>query len=93
MLKSFKDSETEKIWHGEFSKKLPTDIQDVARRKLRMLNNSLSINDLRMPRNNRLELLKGDRKGFFSIRISDQWRVCFRWVEGNCFDVEIVDYH
>ena len=93
MLKSFKDSETEKVWNGEFSKKLPTDIQNVAKRKLRMLNNSLNINDLRMPRNNRLELLKADRKGFFSIRISEQWRICFRWIEGNCFDVEIVDYH
>jgi proteic killer suppression protein len=93
VIKSFDDDETAKIWSGEFSRKLPTDIQDIARRKLRMLNNSHNINDLRMPRANRLELLKGDRKGFFSIRINDQWRICFRWIQGDCHDVEIVDYH
>jgi len=93
MIMSFKDSETEKIWGGHFSKKLPTDIQDIARRKLRMLNNSSNINDLRVPPSNRLEILKGDRKGFFSIRVNKQWRICFKWIQCHCFDVSIIDYH
>jgi proteic killer suppression protein len=73
--------------------KLPNSIQNTARRKLRMLNNSSRINDLRVPPSNRLELLKGDRKGQYSIRVNDQWRICFEWMEGDCYNVEIVDYH
>lgn len=93
MLKSFRCPETERIWLGEFSRKLPADIQDTARRKLRMLNNSRNINDLRVPPHNHLELLKGDRKGQFSIRINRGWRVCFNWINGECHNVEIVNYH
>jgi len=93
MIKSFKDRETEGIWHGQRSRRLAANIQSVARRKLRMLNNAQSINDLRIPPANRLERLKGRRKGQHSIRINDQWRVCFRWAKGEAYDVEIVDYH
>jgi len=75
------------------SRRLPADIQPVARRKLRMLNNAASLDDLRLPPANRLEVLKGDRKGQHSIRINDQWRICFRWIDGDAHDVEIVDYH
>ncbi len=81
------------MWSGEVSRRLPTDIQVVARRKLRMLNNAATLEDLRVPPANRLEALKGVRKGQHSIRINDQWRVCFRWKEGDAFDVTIVDYH
>mgnify|MGYP003483785383 FL=1 len=81
------------MWSGEVSRRLPTDIQVVARRKLRMLNNAATLEDLRVPPANRLEALKGTRKGQHSIRINDQWRVCFRWKEGDAFDVTIVDYH
>lgn len=93
MIRSFRSKETEKIWKGEFSKKLPSDIQKVARRKLRMLNNSTSLNDLTTPLSNMLEALKKDRKGQHGIRINDQWRICFKWQESHCYDVEIVDYH
>jgi len=93
MILSFKDSEAEKIWNGEYSKKLSRDIQDIIRRKLRMLNNSSNINDLRVPPANHLELLKGNRKGQFSIRVNRQWRICFKWIQCNCVDVEIIDYH
>jgi len=93
MIKSFKSSETEKIWNGEISLKLPKEIQNIARRKLRMLNNSTSLTDLRIPPSNQLESLKGDRKGQFSIRINKQWRICFEWKREDCFNVEIVDYH
>lgn len=93
MIKGFRDRETEQIWNGNVSKKLPRDIQQVARRKLRMLNNAQSIMDLRVPPANHLEALKGDRRGQHSIRINRQWRVCFRWSNGNARDVEIVDYH
>ncbi|MBN1960627.1 MAG: type II toxin-antitoxin system RelE/ParE family toxin [Deltaproteobacteria bacterium] len=93
MIKSFRDKETEKIWDGELSRRLPTDIQSVARRKLRMLNNARGIVDLRIPPNNRLEALVGDRKSQHSIRVNQQWRVCFIWRNGDAFDVEIVDYH
>jgi proteic killer suppression protein len=93
MIKGFKDRETEEIWHGRRSRRLPTDIQSVARRKLRMLNNAQSLDDLRIPPANRLERLKGRRKSQHSIRINEQWRVCFRWVRGEAYDVEIVDYH
>ena len=93
MIKSFKDKEAERLFNRERARKLPQNIQRVAFRKLRMLNNSRSIMDLRIPPANRLEALKGDRMGQFSIRINDQWRVCFVWNEGDAFDVEIVDYH
>ena len=93
MIKSFRSKETEKIWNGEFSKKLPGEIQNIARRKLRMMNNSHSLNDLRIPPSNRLELLRGQLQGLYSIRINNQWRICFRWKDGDCFDIEIIDYH
>jgi proteic killer suppression protein len=93
MLLNFKSKETEKIWKGEVSLRLPRDIQNIARRKLRMLNNARKLNDLRIPPNNRLEALKGNRAGEHSIRINDQWRICFKWVDGNVADVIIEDYH
>lgn len=93
MIESFGDPETERVWHGEFSRRLPHDIQAVARRKLRMLNNATSLQDLRSPPANRLEALTGDRQGQHSIRINDQWRICFRWHNGNATNVGIVDYH
>jgi proteic killer suppression protein len=93
VIKSFRSAEAERIWRGEFSRRLPHDIQAVALRKLRMLNNARQLSDLRVPPNNRLEALVGDRKGQHSIRINDQWRICFRWSEGGPIDVEIVDYH
>ena len=93
MINSFANKETEKIWEGEKSKVLPTEIQQVARRKLRIINNAEDINDLRIPPANRLEKLKGDLKKFYSIRINNQWRIIFKWENGNAFEVEIVDYH
>ncbi len=93
MIKSFKDSETEKIYNLARSRKLPSDIQQVALRKLRMLNNAKTINDLRVPPANRLEKLVGRRAGQYSIRINDQWRICFDWQADNAYNVEIVDYH
>ena len=93
MIKSFADAETEKVFNRRFSRKLPGDIQAVALRKLRMLNNAHVINDLRSPPANRLERLSKDREGQHSIRINDQWRVCFVWQNGDAHDVEIVDYH
>jgi toxin HigB-1 len=93
MILNFKNKETKKIWEGEVSLRLPRDIQNVARRKLRMLNNACQLNDLRIPPNNRLEALKRNRLGEHSIRINDQWRICFRWIEGNAADVIIEDYH
>ena len=93
MIKSFKDAETEKIYHRERSRKLPSDIQRVALRKLRMINNAINLNDLRIPPANRLEKLAGDRKGQYSIRINDQWRICFEWRNSDAFNVEITDYH
>jgi proteic killer suppression protein len=92
MIKSFQDAETEKIFRREFSRKLPGDIQSVALRKLRMLNNAVNINDLRVPPANRLEKLSGDREGQYSIRINDQWRICFAWREGNAYNVGITHY-
>ena len=93
MIKSFSDSETEKIWKGFRSKKLPSEIQETARRKLRIINNSLNVEDLKIPPGNRLEMLKGTLSGFYSIRVNDQWRIIFRWSEGDAFDVKITDYH
>jgi proteic killer suppression protein len=93
LIVSFGDKETEKIWDGFLSKKLPREIQNIARRKLRMINNSVDINDLRIPPANRLEKLKGDFKEYNSIRINNQWRIIFKWENGNAFKVEIIDYH
>jgi proteic killer suppression protein len=93
MIESFKCIETEKIFNRQFSRKLPQGIQKKAFRKLRMLNRSSILNDLKVPLANRLEALSGDRKGQYSIRINDQWRICFKWEKGNAHDVEIVDYH
>lgn len=93
MATSFGDKETEKIWNGTVSKKLPREIQEVARRKLRMLNNAVDLNDLRIPPANRLEKLKGNLKEFHSIRINSQWRIIFKWLNGNAFEVKIVGYH
>jgi proteic killer suppression protein len=93
MIQSFKCKNTEKIFNRTFSKKFPNDIQRVALRKLRMLNRATILNDLKIPPSNHLEPLKGKRKGQHSIRINEQWRVCFKWRKGDTFDVEIVDYH
>ena len=93
MIQSFADAETERIWGGERSRKLPPDIQPIALRKLRMLNNARVLDDLRIPPANRLEALKGGRTGQYSIRINRRWRLCFRWDEGGASHVEIVDYH
>lgn len=93
MIQSFKCKETEKVFGRDFSKRFPNDIQRVALRKLRMLNRATTINDLRIPPSNHLELLEGDRRGQHSIRINEQWRICFEWKNGDAFDVEIVDYH
>ncbi len=93
MIKSFANTETEKVFRRQFSRKLLGDIQSIALRKLRMLSNAHSVNDLRSPPANRLEKLDKDRSGQHSIRINDQWRVCFTWQDGDAFDVEIVDYH
>jgi proteic killer suppression protein len=93
MIKSFKDKETEKVYSREGSSKLPRDIQQVALRKLRMVNNAKNLNDLRIPPANRLEKLKGTREGQYSIRINDQWRICFTWHEADAYDIEITDYH
>ena len=93
MIQSFADPETELIWSGRRSRRLPPDIQNVALRKLRLLNQAKVLNDLRVPPGNRLEALKADRSGQHSIRINEQWRICFIWHEGGPMDVEIVDYH
>ncbi|MBP1853338.1 type II toxin-antitoxin system RelE/ParE family toxin [Rhizobium halophytocola] len=93
MIRSFADLETERIWTGRRSRKLPSDIQSVALRKLRLLNNARVLHDLRVPPGNRLEALKGNRLGQHSIRINDQWRICFEWTDGGPCDVAIVDYH
>ena len=93
MIKSISDKETARIFRRERSHKLPADIQQVAYRKLRMLNNAHSLQDLRVPPANRLEKLKGDRAGKHSIRINERWRICFRWQGGDAYEVEIVDYH
>jgi len=93
VIKSFKDRETRQIFTRQRSRRLPPDIQQVALRKLRMLNNAHALNDLQVPPANRLEKLEGDRAGQYSIRINDRWRVCFAWRDGDADDVEIVDYH
>ncbi|MFZ5939217.1 MAG: type II toxin-antitoxin system RelE/ParE family toxin [Bacteroidota bacterium] len=91
MIVSFGSKDTEGIWQGERVKKIPLEIQTVGRRKLRMINNSQNINDLRIPPSNRLEKLQGS--DFYSIRINDQWRIVFRWIDNNALDLEIIDYH
>ena len=93
MIISFGSKETEKIWIGERVKKIPNEIQEISRRKLRMLNNSQNIADLKIPPSNKLEKLKGNLKDLYSIRINDQWRIIFKWNNGNAALVEIVDYH
>lgn len=93
MIISFGSKETEKIYNGERIKNLPLEIQKIGRRKLRMLNNSQNINDLRIPPSNRLEKLGGDLKDYFSIRINDQWRIIFNWKSGHALEVKIIDYH
>jgi len=93
MIQSFGSKETEKIWKGIRVKKLPLEIQSIGRRKLRMLNNSQDISDLRIPPSNRLEKLSGDLKEFYSIRINKQWRIIFTWNSGNVNEVRIIDYH
>ena len=93
MIKTFNCKETEKIFNRNFSKKFPHNIQRVALRKLRMINRAEILNDLKVPPANRLEALRGKRKGQYSIRINDQWRICFKWKEGEVHNVEIVDYH
>lgn len=93
MIRSFKDKETERIWGGDSSRKYPGDIQDRAFRKLRQLDAAATLDDLRNPPGNRLEALKGNRAGQMSMRINGQWRICFRWAEGDATDVEIADYH
>ncbi|WP_369058643.1 type II toxin-antitoxin system RelE/ParE family toxin [Caulobacter sp. 73W] len=93
MIRSFRDREAERVWTGERSRRLPGDIQAVALRKLRLINAARILEDLRAPPGNRLEALSGDRAGLHSIRINQQWRICFRWREGEAEDVEICDYH
>ncbi len=93
MILTFGSKETEKIWKGERVKKIPTEIQQMGRRKLRMLSNSQSIQDLLIPPSNRLEKLVGKARDFYSIRINDQWRIVFKWDNNHACEVEIVDYH
>ena len=93
MIKAFGDKESEKIWNGIRLKKLPNEIQDVARRKLRLLNNAQDVNDLRIPPANRLEKLKGNLEDYYSIRINNQWRIIFQWLNNDAYVVRIIDYH
>lgn len=93
MILTFGDKDTDSIWNGIRVKNMPLDIQNVGRRKLRMLNNSQTITDLRIPPSNRLEKLSGNLDGFYSIRIDNQWRIIFQWIEGQSVFVKIVDYH
>jgi proteic killer suppression protein len=93
MIINFGSKETESIWIGDQVKKWPVNFQVIARRKLRMLNNSQNLADLRIPPANRLEKLSGNLKNYFSIRINNQWRIIFKWNNGNASDVEIIDYH
>ena len=93
MIQSWGNLETEEIWKGFFVKKLPHEIQRIAKRKLVHIHAAKIIEDLRIPPGNRLEKLSGKLKNFWSIRINDQWRICFKWDNGNAFEVEIIDYH
>jgi len=93
MITSFGSKETEKIWNGDRVKNLPQEIQQIGRRKLRMLNNSQNLIDLKVPPSNKLEKLSGKMSAFYSIRINDQWRIVFKWDDGNSSDVTVMDYH
>ena len=93
MLTSFGNKDTTIIWEGERVKGISTDVQEISRRKLRMLNNSQNLNDLTIPPSNRLEKLKGNLKDFYSIRVNDQWRIIFKWNNGNADEVQLIDYH
>lgn len=93
MIRSFADKETQKIFRRNRSAKLPRDIQRQAQRKIVMIDAAVRLDDLRIPPGNRLERLRGEREGQYSIRINDQWRICFQWEHGNAFEVEITDYH
>lgn len=93
MIRSFRDKETAKVWKREYSKRLPSDIQERALMKLQQLHAAGDLKDLSIPASNQLEPLKGDRKGEYSIRINKQWRICFKWKDGHAFEVEIADYH
>ena len=93
MIKSFRDKETERIFHRSFSRRLPPDIQRVALRRLTFLHAAKELGDLLVPPSNRLEALSGERQGQYSIRINDQWRICFEWLGQDAYWVEIVDYH
>jgi len=93
VIESFRDKETERVWRREYSKRFPRDIQERALMKLQQLNAAGDLKDLSIPASNRLEVLKGDRKGEYSIRVNKQWRICFRWQNGHASDVEIADYH
>ena len=93
MIKTFADKETERIWNGFRSRKLPAEIQDIARRKLRMINNAQNMNDLRIPPSNHLEKLSGNFKNYHSIRINKQWRIIFLWKDDNAYELKIIDYH
>jgi len=93
VIQSFADKVTAAIFSGQEVRRLPRTVQETARRKLKLIDASVSLNSLRVPPGNRLETLRGDRRGQWSIRINDQWRICFRWERGDAFDVEVVDYH
>lgn len=93
MIKSFKDKEAEKLFQKKISRRVSTEIQRAARRKLRLLDRSENLQDLTAPPSNHLEKLSGDRKGQYSIRINRQWRICFEWINNNAYNVEIIDYH
>jgi proteic killer suppression protein len=93
MIKSFNSKDAALIWSGEGSRRFGVDVQNVARRKLRILNGAKQLNDLRIPPGNRLEALKGNRAGEYSIRVNDQWRICFKWLNGDVHDVTVEDYH
>ena len=93
MIRSFGDAETERVWNGLVSRKLPTNLQNMMRRKLRMLDSSRTLKDLRIPPGNRLEKLRGNQAGKHSIRVNQQWRIIFRWASDGAHDVRIIDYH
>ena len=93
MIVSFKDKETQNLWNRQLSRRLPNQIQRSALRKLIIINEAEVLTDLNIPPGNRFEALKGDREGHYSIRINDQWRICFRWIDGDAYDLEIIDYH
>lgn len=93
MIRSFADRETRRIWLGNASRRLPLGVQNKALVKLRLINRARTLHDLMVPPGNRLEALRGNREGQWSVRVNDQWRICFRWSEGDAHDVEIVDYH